>query len=112
MAQKVLGFSMTHVGVKPPKVEPATQPQEPPKERFPSLYLSGEQVPPGLEKARKGQAVTLVCSATVSSRVERDEKDQDKQLQIELEVHDMGAKLTPEKEPHQMSDSELNEAIK
>lgn len=111
-SETIFGLKLSHVGIPPPKEEPAKQPVRGKKERFPSLYLSGDQLPPFLAKAEKGQKVLVVCSASVASRTERDERDRDKELSIELEIHDMGGRAMPAKEPQDFTDEELKQATK
>ena len=108
----IMGVKMTHIGVKPPKEEPAKQPVQERKERFPSLYLSGEQIPEALANKEKGMKCIIVCIANVASRTERDEKDKDKELSMEIELMKMGVTSYKDKKAKDMDDEELEEGIK
>lgn len=109
--REVFGMNLVDLGVELPKpIE--VRPEKATEKSYPVLYLSGDQIPGYIAEAEKGTKCLVVAIANVASRTERDIRARDKELSVELEFLQMGAKPYRNKRAKEMTDEELGESIR
>ena len=109
---KMMGMEMHHVGEKPTKETGANVAEPtPPKEYFPSLHLSSDQVPDVLKGMEHDDEVILVAKARVSN-IGTSDDGKGKRYNVELEFQEMGVKPFIKKKASEMDEDELIEDMK
>lgn len=109
---KMMGMSLDHMGRKPEKAEAPTavEQKNPPKETFPSIYLSGDDVPGSLKGAKHDDLVVLVAKCRVAN-IGTDDGEHGKRYNVSLELQDVGIKPFAKKKASEMSEEEATAAL-
>lgn len=110
---KMMGMELTHIGKKPvvetdaPKSAHAG---DAPKECFPSLYLSGHEVPDALKAMEHDDQVIVVAKGRISN-VGTNDSEKGKTYTVTLELHELGVKPYTKKKASEMTEEEATEAL-